>query len=577
MRNSRITKRVSEAPAASPGPDSETAPQAPETEGDAQQLREGMNRLEQLLADGTPGITVSPQADGGSDDANASADVPPASYNRFADDFKPIRLSDLPGRGSVDTTPTQSATPAQPLPAPAAAPEPEAPSSQPELEAAAAQRLAPDGAPVADTQQPSTLDDLPSQARQKLAALAEHAKGKDPSDEPSAPADNFRLRRDGELWTALTASRRAIVATGAFSLVINLLMLTGPLFMLQVYDRVMTSGSIPTLVALSLLTALLYAVIGFMELIRSRVVIRVGLEFDRRIADRVFKSSLRKSLKGPVGSPALRELDHIRQFISGPGPITAFDAPWTPIYLMVIFMMHPWLGVAASIGTVVLLGLAWTSERLSRGPLVEAGKSSGLSFEMAETGQRNAEAITAMGMLEAYRKRWQKTNSEALAWQVLAADRLGTLTSITKALRLALQSMMLAIGAALALNNEISAGTIVAATIIFGRALAPVEQAVGHWARHAARLRRLRPPRRPAALQPGTRTTHESPHACRPPGGQRFARGRTRHTPAHSFEPEFRGRTWTNAGRDRPVSLRQINPGPRPRRSLAAVLRQHPP
>lgn len=303
-----------------------------------------------------------------------------------------------------------------------------------------------------------------------------------PVADPTPALALFKARRDGELWSAISAGRDALTATALFSFVINLLMLTGPLFMLQVYDRVMTSGSIPTLVALSVLTAALYVVIGTLEMIRSRVVVRVGLEFDRRVADRVFTSSLRRSLSGQAGATtALRELDHIRQFIGGPGPLSLFDAPWTPVYLLVIFLMHWALGIAATIGALVLLALAWASERMTRAPLMEAGRVAGQSFEMAETGARNAEAITAMGMLEAYRARWQNTNAEAMAWQVVAADRLGTLQAIIKTTRLGLQSLMLAIGAALALSGDISAGTIVAATIIFGRALAPVEQAIGHW------------------------------------------------------------------------------------------------
>ncbi|MEM9355060.1 MAG: type I secretion system permease/ATPase [Pseudomonadota bacterium] len=300
--------------------------------------------------------------------------------------------------------------------------------------------------------------------------------------EPAASGTDFRLKRDGELWQALIASRQAFTATAVFSFTINLLMLTGPLFMLQVYDRVMTSGSIPTLVALSVLTASLYAVIGLLELVRSRVVVRIGMDFDRRVTDRVFNASLRRSITGSSSSTTiLRELDNIRQFIAGPGPITLFDAPWTPIYLLVIFLMHWSLGIAATFGATVLVGLAILSERMSRSAITEASKGVASSLEIAETGQRNAEALTAMGMQSAYRRRWQMINSEALSWQLLAADRLGTFQSITKSLRLGLQSLMLAIGAALALNNEISAGTIVAATIIFGRALAPVEQAVGHW------------------------------------------------------------------------------------------------
>ncbi|MEM1306956.1 MAG: type I secretion system permease/ATPase [Pseudomonadota bacterium] len=292
----------------------------------------------------------------------------------------------------------------------------------------------------------------------------------------------LRLNRDGELWYALMQGKRALIATAAFSFTINLLMLTGPLFMLQVYDRVMASGSMPTLIALSLLTAAMYAAIGAFEFIRSRVVVRLGQEFDSRIADRVFKAALRRSVFGQrTSTAALRELDSIRQFVSGPGPLAIFDAPWTPIYLLIIFAFHWVLGIAATVGAIILLVLAYVSERSSRAPLMEAATKTSEAQDMADVGQRNAEVIAAMGMVDAYRQRWQVVNGEAVAWQGMAADRLGAVTATTKTLRLAFQSMMLAVGAALALNNEISAGTIVAATIIFGRALAPVEQALGQW------------------------------------------------------------------------------------------------
>ena len=285
-----------------------------------------------------------------------------------------------------------------------------------------------------------------------------------------------------EVKNAVRASRRALNATFVFSAVINVLMLAGPLFMLQVYDRVLTSGSFPTLIALSIITAVLYAIIGMLELARSRIISRVGAEIDQRLSDRIFEASLRKSLATQgAAAPAIRELDSFRQFIAGPAPLTFFDAPWTPVYLLVIFMTHWMLGVAATIGTFILLGLAWASDQSGREPLKQAGIAVTKSLEMAETGQRNAEAITAMGMLSSYRKRWQVLNEEGLGWQLLASDRLGGLAALTKAMRLLLQSLMLAIAAGLAVNGAISPGAIIAATIIFGRALAPVEQVIGHW------------------------------------------------------------------------------------------------
>ena len=355
--------------------------------------------------------------------------------------------------------------------------------------AAAKPAAEPIPAPTAAAGPDPALRHMPDSAREKLSAFVAGKAAPKPLGNATAAADAVKAKtkpelvtRSSELRQALMASRDAFIATGIFSLVINVLMLAGPLFMLQVYDRVMTSGSIPTLVALSVLTAGVYAIIGLLELVRSRITVRVGVELDRRIGDRVFQASLKKSLLQPGSSLlALRELDSLRQFIGGSGPLTFFDAPWTPIYLLVIFLTHWTLGVAATLGAATLLVTAWASETRSRQPLAEAGKAAGRSIELAETGQRNAESITAMGMLSAYRGRWQKANVESLAWQMLASDRLGSLTAVSKTLRLLLQSMMLAIGAALAIKGEISAGSIIAGTIIFGRALAPVEQAVGQW------------------------------------------------------------------------------------------------
>jgi PrtD family type I secretion system ABC transporter len=252
--------------------------------------------------------------------------------------------------------------------------------------------------------------------------------------------------------------------------------------MLQVYDRVMTSGSMPTLIALSLMTVLLYAMSGFFELVRTRIVSRAGVEIDQRLSDRIFRASLRRSLyKQGASTSALRDLDTVRQFASGPAPTTFFDAPWTPVYLLVIFLVHWALGLAALVGTAIIVIITILSERTAREPLAEANKAALKSLELADSAQRNVEALAAMGMIEAYRKRWQMASSEALAWQIHAADRIGSTSSFAKSMRLLLQSMMLAVGAALAIHGDISAGSIIAGTIIFGRALAPVEQAVAQW------------------------------------------------------------------------------------------------
>lgn len=342
---------------------------------------------------------------------------------------------------------------------------PAMPEGKPEAEAHATAALVADAPP------------LPPSEAAKPAPIALPS----PSAKTAAPGSKPTL--DGnEISAAIAASRQAFIGIGILSFLINILMLTGPLFMLQVYDRVMTSGSMPTLVALCLMTVLLYAMSGFFELVRSRIVARAGVEIDQRLSDRIFRASLRRSLfTQGASTSALRDLDTVRQFASGPAPMTFFDAPWTPIYLIVIFLVHWALGVAALVGAGIIVAMTILSERAAREPLGEANKAAMRSLEMADSAQRNVEALAAMGMIEPYRRRWQKLSGEALAWQIHAADRIGTAVSFSKSMRLLLQSLMLAVGAALAIGGDISAGSIIAGTIIFGRALAPVEQAVAQW------------------------------------------------------------------------------------------------
>jgi len=462
-------------------------------------------RLAELLANPGLGIVVRPLT-GGREVAAAPAERTPPE--------QPPRDTALPGRSPArrDSPKNTAAQPPE-TPKPAAAKP-----ARPTLEATPA---APAARPITAATARDRLRHLPQATLGRLASfLGSRSDGAPPpvtAPDPIAATSPDAPPRLGqsEIRTALEASRGAFVATGVFSLVINVLMLAGPLFMLQVYDRVMTSGSVPTLVALSVMTAALYVVIGLLELARTRVVVRVGVEVDQRVGDRIFEASLRRSVAAQGSSvPALRELDNLRQFLASPGPITLFDAPWTPVYLAVIFLLHWMLGLAALAGAVMLLAIAWISEAQSRAPLTEAGRAAAAGIELAETGQRNAEAITAMGMIGAYRARWQTANREALAWQIVAADRLGSLSSLSKTLRLIGQSLMLGLGAWLALKSEISPGSIVAGTIIFGRALAPVEQAIGHWRgflkafdsfHKLDRLLAAEPPQRPRTALPAPR------------------------------------------------------------------------
>lgn len=446
-----------------------------------------MRRLDELLQDPGPGITVTP--------------VGERDHGRFTRAGEEA----LEAANTVPSPPPSAAAPVPTAPArmpvqPAAAATAHPPAAPPlQAEAQAEAEAAPGSKAGPAKPKPGWVEALASGPKVPPVRAAAGAKAEAPTAALSKTIKDFSpersnaglfglcLRwflgpRDSEVKNAVRFSRRALNATFVFSAVINILMLAGPIFMLQVYDRVLSSGSMPTLVTLFVITAVLYGIIGLLELARSRIISRVGAEIDQRLSDRIFEASLRKSLATQgAAAPALRELDSFRQFISGPAPITFFDAPWTPVYLGVIYMTHWTLGIAATIGTFILLGLAWASEQSGREPLMQASQAVTRSLEMAETGQRNAEAITAMGMLSSYRKRWQSLNAEGLGWQLLASDRLGGLSAITKTMRLLLQSMMLAIAAALAVSGAISPGSIIAATIIFGRALAPVEQVIGHW------------------------------------------------------------------------------------------------
>ena len=271
--------------------------------------------------------------------------------------------------------------------------------------------------------------------------------------------------------------------TGVFSFFINLLMLTAPLYMLQIYDRVLASRSESTLVVLTILAGGMLLIMGLLDLIRSRVLVRVGVKMDARLNARVFSAVFDQSLRGARGERAqpLRDLATVRQFLTGPGPFALFDAPWAPLFLAVVFLFHPMLGFIALAGAVVLFSMALINELSTRRPLQLAGAQSIAANGFAEASLRNAEVLEAMGMMPAIRKRWIVRHREGLSLQATASDRAATLTSWSKAFRLALQVGILGAGAALAIEQIITPGIMIAASILMGRALAPVEQAIGQW------------------------------------------------------------------------------------------------
>ncbi len=288
--------------------------------------------------------------------------------------------------------------------------------------------------------------------------------------------------QDG-IGKALGASRTAVMSTAVFSLIINLLMLTGPLFMLQVYDRVLTSGSVPTLLALVMLVCILYGLYGFLEFIRARVMMRVGRSLDENLRARVFDIVSLHALKGDpkVRLTPVNDLLTLRQFLSGPGPFSFFDMPWAPVYLAVIFMLHPVLGLASTAAVVLLAVLAIINNRLVREPAAEAQKAVSQAQVISEESLRNAELASVLGMTDNLRERWIARQQEALDAQTQASDRGGLVSVTSRTLRLMFQSGILALGALLAIQQEISPGSMIAASIIMARALAPVEQAVAHW------------------------------------------------------------------------------------------------
>ena len=283
---------------------------------------------------------------------------------------------------------------------------------------------------------------------------------------------------------ALARCKTAFLIIGLISLVINALMLTGPLFMLQIYDRVLTSGSVPTLVVLSGLVGGLYIFFGLLEGLRSRSFARIASWIDARLSANSLAANAVLSLRFGQqvrDRDAVRDLDSVRQFLSSPGPSAMFDLPWMPVYLGIIFLFHLYLGWLALAGALVIMMLIGLNEVLARKPTQQLSACTARRASMVSTTRRNAEVLTAMGMLEAFTQRWEVENADYLRLQGVAADRSTYFSTTIKAFRFLLQSAVLGLGAWLALRQEISPGVMIAASIITSRALAPVEQAVAHW------------------------------------------------------------------------------------------------
>jgi PrtD family type I secretion system ABC transporter len=279
------------------------------------------------------------------------------------------------------------------------------------------------------------------------------------------------------LVQAMAEAKRILKRVAGFSLAINLLVLTSPLSMLQVYDRVLSARSKPTLLYLTLFALACLAVLGALELVRSRILVRMGGQFDALLADKVFTIVLSNGRSGQ----SFRDLDALRTFLTGSGMLALLDAPWTPIYLALVYLLHPMLGHVALFGVVSLLALGLLNERLTRKPLAEAGAEMATSTRFAELSARNAEAVRAMGMLPGLQARWRGSHVRGLALQTQASDRAGDIAATAKFVRFFLQVAILGMGAYLVIAQECTGGVMIAASIIMGRGLAPVETSIGAW------------------------------------------------------------------------------------------------
>jgi PrtD family type I secretion system ABC transporter len=288
-----------------------------------------------------------------------------------------------------------------------------------------------------------------------------------------------------ELSAARRESRGLYWIVAVFSFFVNLLMLTGPIYMLNVYDRVLSSRSFETLIALSVLVAFLYGMMGILDFVRGRVMGRVGARFQARLDRRVFAAVLKATTLHRAPQQAAtgqRDLEAVQRLLTSPALMALFDLPWVPLFFFGIFIFHPLMGVLAISGAAVLVIVALLNQWSTRKPIEAANAASFASERLGAQIRDESEMVHSLGMREAAFDRWQVTRGQSLDTSIAAADASGTFTALTKSFRLFLQSAMLGVGAYLVLINELSPGAMIAGSILLGRALAPMEQLVGQWA-----------------------------------------------------------------------------------------------
>ncbi|OPX56583.1 ATP-binding cassette, subfamily C, EexD [Oceanospirillum multiglobuliferum] len=286
-----------------------------------------------------------------------------------------------------------------------------------------------------------------------------------------------------DLKDALRTSRKGFIAAGVFSLFINILMLTAPIYMLQVYDRVVAARSFDTLFYLTLIMVGMFTVIGLLEWVRSRVLVRIGNQLDHSLSPRVYSAMFEQGVNNPSkrNAQALSDLTSLRQFMTGNGLFAFFDAPWMPIYIGLLFVFHPafgWFSVGAG---VILLLVAILNEKGTRKPITEASTENIIAQNLANSNINNTEVLHAMGMLPNILRRWHQKHQDFLEKQTIASDKAGVYSNLSKILRMMFQSLILGLGAFYVIQNEMSPGMMIAGSILMGRALAPLDLLIGTW------------------------------------------------------------------------------------------------
>lgn len=285
------------------------------------------------------------------------------------------------------------------------------------------------------------------------------------------------------LKAALSRCRKGLFWVGVFSAFVNVLMLVTPVYMLQIYDRVLSSASHETLIALTVVAVFLLLCFGLLEWVRQRLMVRVALSLNFEVLDEVlagvFQGSLRR-FRQSAGQP-MRDLDTVRQFISNPSTLAFFDAPWAPVFIAAIFLIHTWLGALALCSALLILVLALITEWVSREPYRSASEHSTDSHRFVENGLRHADVLAAMGMFAGFRRRWRDKHDRAVAFQARGGERINVLLASSKSLRQVVQVGILGLGAWLVLRQQITPGMMIAASIILGRALAPIQQGISAW------------------------------------------------------------------------------------------------